>query len=363
MFRLFTAAERGHRKPGLDLIRGIAVAMVMLEHAWPGVFPGAGIVGVVIFFALSGYLITGLLERDLREYGRIRYARFYLHRAFRLMPPLIAVLAVFAVVEGAWNIIGARHEILRTIVVALTYTMNLGFFDRGSAALRHLWTLATEEQFYILWPTLFAFACRRGRIRLVIGSLLLAVLAICALTIVAAGPDAHKVYTLPTSWAAGMVLGCLAKVEEPLITRWMKWCRPGLVGAACLAVLIFLGFATGGKESALTYLVEGPVVAIASVGLIFEYAKWDSLPSRFLRPLLGLGIVSYAAYLWNFLIVSWMGGSRPDFFFGSATILLTITAAVISWYLLEQPAANFRARLEATKFHRSPTVVDEVGRR
>lgn len=359
MLRLFRAADRRHRKPGLDLIRGIAVAMVLLHHAWPDLFPGFGIIGVVVFFALSGYLITGLLERDLQEHGHIRYGRFYLHRAFRLMPALIGVLVVFALVEGIWNVLGARHEILRTVVVAMTYTMNLGFFDRGSDALRHLWTLATEEQFYIVWPALLAFAYRRGRVRAIISVALVLVLAACVLTIVATAPETQKVYTLPTSWAAAMVLGCLAKIEQARITRWVQHCRPGMVGAVCLLALIALGFAPEGKESALTYLVKGPVTAVASIGLIFEYAKWDALPNRSLRPLLGLGVISYAAYLWNYLIVSWMGGARSDFFFGTATILVTVAAAVISWYVLERPAANLRVRLEAVGISRPPIAVGD----
>lgn len=346
MLQLFRATDRRHRRPGLDLIRGIAVGMVLLDHAWPEVFPAAGIVGVVIFFTLSGYLITGLLQRDLREYGRIRYGRFYLHRTFRLVPALVVVLAAFALIEGVWNLLGDRDDVLRTVVVGMTYTMNLGFFDRGSEALRHLWTLATEEQFYIVWPALLAFAHRKRHIRSLLIVALVSVLAVCVLTIAVTAPEVHKVYTLPTSWASAMVLGCLAKIEEPRILGWMRRCRAGLVGGAALALLICLGFVPFGKDAAVTYLIVGPVIAVASVGLIFEYRKWESLPSGVLRPILGLGVISYAAYLWNYLIVSWMGGARPDFIFGMVTILLTVAAAVASWYLVEQPSANLRRLLD-----------------
>ncbi|WP_420179704.1 acyltransferase family protein [Paenarthrobacter sp. TA1.8] len=360
---LFRAPDRKHRKPGLDLIRGIAVGMVLLGHAWPAAFPSAGIVGVVIFFTLSGYLITGLLQKDLRTQGRIRYGRFYLHRAFRLIPALIVVLIAFAIVESVWNVLGSRDEILRTVIVGLTYTMNLGFFDRGSEAMRHLWTLATEEQFYIVWPALLAFAFRKNRVRTILVVSLVGVLALCAATIFLTAPDVHKVYTLPTSWAAAMVIGCWAKIEERRIIEWMSRCRRGLVGAVALAALLVLGFIHDGKDMPLTYLVIGPVIAIASVGLIFEYAKWDELPSRHLKPLLGLGVVSYAAYLWNYLIVNWMGGARPDFAFGAASIVLTVAAAVASWYLVEQPATNLRIWLENRNAFKRPAGAHRLQRK
>ncbi len=91
------------RIEGLDLLRGLAIALVLIRHSQLIHFGGGGIVGVVIFFALSGYLITGLLVKDLTSYGRIRYGRFYLHRATRLLPALFALLAVYALITFIWN--------------------------------------------------------------------------------------------------------------------------------------------------------------------------------------------------------------------------------------------------------------------
>ena len=89
---------RDGRIAGLDLIRGLAIALVLLRHAWPSTFAGGGIVGVVMFFALSGYLITGLLLSDIRRLGRVRYVRFYRNRALRLVPALVLMLGALDVV-------------------------------------------------------------------------------------------------------------------------------------------------------------------------------------------------------------------------------------------------------------------------
>src|SRR5690606_10076554 len=132
----------GPRNPALDLLRGLAVGLVLLRHALPAVFPGAGVVGIVMFLALRGYLLTRLLTADLRVHGRVRFARFYRRRALRLAPPLLVLVIVVAVVMMTLDPLGDRSETLRTVAIALTWTANLPL-DQGSAATFHLWTLAT----------------------------------------------------------------------------------------------------------------------------------------------------------------------------------------------------------------------------
>ena len=156
------------RIAGLDLLRGIAIGLVMLRHAVPELAPGAGVVGVVMFFALSGYLITGLLSGELDRTGRLDLRRFYARRARRLVPALLALVAAVVVVTLLLDPLGDRDQLLKTVVVALTWTGNLPF-GHASDATFHLWTLATEEQFYLLWPALLlllgapAGPARRGR--------------------------------------------------------------------------------------------------------------------------------------------------------------------------------------------------------
>ena len=120
------------RLDGLDVLRGAAVGAVLLGHSWPGIFQGAGIVGVIAFFVLSGYLITNVLVRDIERHRKIRYGRFYAHRAFRLVPALISLLGVYAIVELATDVLGDRSK----GIVGYTVLAGLGLPQRPAPAVR-----------------------------------------------------------------------------------------------------------------------------------------------------------------------------------------------------------------------------------
>ncbi len=250
------SATKG-RIEGLDLLRGIAIALVLIRHAWPEAIGTAGIVGVVSFFALSGYLITGLLVRDIRRDGRVRYGRFYRNRALRLIPPLVLMLAFFAIYTAMVNPLDDRGDIARSIIVGLSYTMNIPF-DHGSPALSHLWTLATEEQFYIAWPLLLALGVRWQKLRWLVAGAALASLAVCATTIFVAAPSIGKVYTLPTSWAIAMIIGAAAKLGEERIERFLTPARRAWAGGIGLAGLLALSVLPEAKGSPATYLILAP---------------------------------------------------------------------------------------------------------
>jgi peptidoglycan/LPS O-acetylase OafA/YrhL len=332
------------RRPGLDLLRGLAVLFVLIRHA--GLSGGGGVVGVVVFFALSGYLITGLLQRDLRARGTVDYRRFYLHRAFRLIPALVAMVCVWASIELVWNPMGDRPNVGRSVLVALTYTANLPGFSHGSESLGHLWTLATEEQFYLLWPLALTIGFRYGRTRLLTAVGCVGMTLLCATSLVAAHGHVERVYGLPTSWMVAMLIGAAAKLGEPQLDRALQGDKGRGVAVASLLALAAISFAPDLKGWWGTYLLLGPTIAACTVGLIFECKRWDRLPAWWLKPLLGLGVISYAAYLWNYPIVKWMGDPATGVVDGLATIPPTIIAAVASWYLVEKPAARLRRRLD-----------------
>jgi hypothetical protein len=115
------------RIAGLDLLRGLAIALVMLRHALPDLAPGAGVVGVVMFFTVSGFLITGVLVDEHARTGRVNLRRFYRHRARRLVPALVALVFVVVLVTVALDPLGDRDDLVKTVVVALTWTGNLPF--------------------------------------------------------------------------------------------------------------------------------------------------------------------------------------------------------------------------------------------
>lgn len=261
------------RLVGLDLLRGVAVALVLLRHALPEAAPGAGVVGVVMFFALSGHLITGVLVADRERGGRIRLARFYRRRATRLLPALVVVLAAVVVVTLVADPLGDRAELPRTVLVALTWTANLPF-DQGSDAIFHLWTLATEEQFYLLWPALLGWAPPPGAAGLSLGVLL--VLAVVplrghALTYLLGGPAiAAATVVLIHAWRRTpplpavllrplVALGTIAYGaylwNYPLSLWFRAWWGTGAVAGIVAAAL------TVALAAATWHWVERPVLA------------------------------------------------------------------------------------------------------
>jgi peptidoglycan/LPS O-acetylase OafA/YrhL len=327
----------------------------MLRHAWPQTFVDAGIVGVVVFFALSGYLITGLLVRDISRFGRIRYGRFYLHRAIRLLPALLALLVAFALVEGLTNLNGDRDSVLRSVIVGITYTRNIPLIDHGSELLQHLWTLATEEQFYLVWPVILVLGARFRRMRLAVALAGAAILGLLVLSLVWAAPDYGTVYPWPTSWAIAMVIGAAAQLGKARIRGLLPAGSPrtAAVAGAALLLLVVLSILPERNAGWSSYLIVGPVVAVATVPLIFFLTQWRSLPTPSLRPLLWLGTVSYAAYLWNNPLVGWLDAAGAAGWTPILSIILTLVFAWLSWILVERPANRLRVRLDATSRERA----------
>ncbi len=345
---LGASAGTGSRLPGLDALRGLAIALVLLNHADPVTFGAAGILGVTLFFTLSGYLITGILVRDIERHGRVRYGRFYRNRALRLFPPLLLALAGYAVVEGLLDHTGERGLVAQTLVAALTYTMNVPGIPHGSESLYHYWTLATEEQFYLVWPLALALAWRRRRLRPAVAVAVLVALAACAATMVAVSPDTARIYALPTSWASALLIGCAGYLGRDALHRRLPTRRP-VRRAVVLGLLLALAAGSLAQDTIhqpWLYLVVVPAAACGSMVLISSASGWHRLPTRLLRPAVLLGTISYAAYLWNGAIVRWLGD--PETLGGALLgVLLTLAAATASWWLVERPAARLRARLDA----------------
>ncbi len=300
------------RVDGLDLLRGIAVGLVVLRHALPDVAPGAGVVGVVMFFALSGYLITGVLER------RPPLRSFYARRARRLVPPLLVLVAGVVIVTLAWDPLGDRGELGWTVLWALTWTGNLPF-GHASDATFHLWTLATEEQFYLLWPAALMLLGRRRA--LVVAGALTTLACVATTWWLAEDPD--LAYALPTSWAVCFVVGAAVRLHgEALAARMPGWAVPAALAA--LAVLSVVPL----RGHALTYLAGGPAIAALTGVLILAWRQWVTVTGP-LRALVALGTVSYAAYLWNYPLSLWLPALPA--------VLLTLVAAALSWRLVESP--------------------------
>jgi peptidoglycan/LPS O-acetylase OafA/YrhL len=340
-----TPRAASRRLPGFDLLRGVAIGLVLLRHSWPTLFAGAGIVGVVMFFTLSGYLITGLLQRELSGTGVVSFRRFALRRAIRLLPALTLMLLVFAVVETAVNPLGDRPIVGQTIVAALLYLRDFPLPFATSPAINTFWTLAVEEQFYLLWPVILVTAIRHGfvgRILVIgVGGLVL----ISSISVGVFATDPATVYILPTTWSSALLIGASAAIYRERLAYSIGWVLRRRALLYITVGVIFAGVALfpGAKNSSWLYIVGGPAIACLTVVLILLLEDWRSLPTRMLEPLRRLGLISYAVYVWNSLVVNWFAplGALS----GVATLAATIMLGTASWFTVERLGGRLKSRL------------------
>ena len=320
------------RIDGIDLLRGIAVGLVLLRHTVPEVLGGAGVVGVVMFFTLSGYLISGLLAHELTSTGRLRLGRFYARRALRLVPALVLLVVGVVAVTLAFDPLDDRGELGRTVLFALTWTGNLPF-GHASDATFHLWTLATEEQFYLVWPAVLALAFARRRVGTALVLTAAACLLACVASLVWLGDDPDLAYSLPTSWAVCFVIGAATRLHADRLSL-PAWAAPAaLAGLAALSVVPLRGHA-------LTYLAGGPAIAALTAVLLVSWRTWTRIDAPALTALVWLGTVSYGAYLWNYPLTLWL---RPHMdLAGPVAAVLTLGLAAVSWYAVERPTQRRR---------------------
>ncbi|MEP7089563.1 MAG: acyltransferase [Nocardioidaceae bacterium] len=326
------------RIQGLDLLRGIAVGLVLLRHALPTPFAGAGVVGVVMFFAVSGYLITGLLLEEHQRTGTVALRRFYRRRAARLVPALLVLVLAVSVVTLLFDPLGDRGTVVEDVLVALTWTGNLPRLTPGGATF-HLWTLATEEQFYLVWPAVLLVAVRRGRPARTFAAVGLVCLAACAATLLWLRADVDLAYALPTVWTGCFVIGAAARVygDRILRDRGLPPCAVPLA-LATLGVLSVVEL----RGHALTYLAGGPVIAVLTCTLLLAWRAWTVVDGPRLSLVVWLGTVSYGAYLWNYPLTLWLRTATGAPLGALITVSLTLVAAQLSHRWVERPFLHRR---------------------
>ncbi len=340
--------------PALDGLRALAVIAVLLYHANLAWIPG-GFLGVEMFFVISGYLITSLLLAEWLQRGRVDLKGFWLRRARRLFPALFLLLLVvvgYTVVFLPAEVSSLRGDALSTagyvnnwyqIFSHKSYFENVG----RPPLLRHMWSLAVEEQFYLFWPLLFGLLMRRLRPRFVLAIVLAGAFASMLLMAVLFHPhtDPSRVYYGTDTRAAGLLLGvALAFLWRPgEIISEANGRMLDAIGLAAFAILVacflflneFQAFLYHGGLS-LTALVTAALVAVA------VHPRARLVPRVLSWPLLRwVGVRSYGIYLWHFPVFML---TRPQLdvpFDGvlllAARFALTLLIAALSYRFVEKP--------------------------
>ena len=359
--------------PALDGLRAIAVVAVLLWHAEVGVVRG-GFLGVESFFVVSGYLITALLWTERKATGRTSLKGFWIRRARRLLPALyLLLLVVLAALVVGWSdlVARARGDALAAAVYVSNWYQALSnqsyFAQTGRPSpFKHLWSLAVEEQFYLLWPLLLLgliLLWRGDRVRIAVTVAALAAASALAMAVTfairhepgAAIPyDPSRLYYGLDTRAGGLLLGCA------LALVWRPWERPERAGATAwrrrplpswtndalglggLAVLL-LCFWRLSDHLPLVYVGGLQLVAVATALVIVGTTGRSSPLARLLgaRPLVVVGQRSYSLYLWHWpvyvvtrpgLDVPWSSGPTLVL-----RLVLSFALAEVSYRFVEVP--------------------------
>jgi len=313
----------------LDGVRGIAILLVLVGHLATGVgpypqeaFAGSGefllladTVGVQVFFALSGYLISRLLLGEVESSGTISLRRFWWRRLRRLYPPILAICAAYLIVMlalpwtrgEAWA--GSSWAGLGDIAMALTYTTNFAWlFVPFSGWLGHTWSLAVEEQFYLVWPiVVLATLTLRRR-----SALTAAIVAGILLTVVARAIVPESVVDRGFRWDA-LLLGALVAVTGWRAPRMLAW-----VGVAAVVALSVV------QLPADNFFYTASAIASAVVVAGAHHLGW--LRSSVL---VHLGHISYSLYLWHVFVMRF---STPWWL----TLTASLAAAELSYRVIER---------------------------
>ncbi len=342
--------EAGRRFDALDGVRAFAVLFVFGFHVAMPRFRG-GFLGVDIFFALSGYLITMLLLREFRATGRVWLGGFYMRRLLRLMPAVVALVLVAVPVAKLANIGSPLHDGLAT----LTYLMDVfgvRSLDHGGV-LAHTWSLAVEEQFYLVWPALLLVGLRR-RIRLellVAGITALGFAIALVLTDRLGMPATYRTPFphIPVLGAGVLLAVALDNADHHYVRRITGALRRSAVGWLAALVLLVALFTIQGDRLWLYwggFLLFGVIATILIGHLVL--APGSSAARAFsVFPAVWLGRRSYAFYLWHYPVLSVLGLSlASSWALALVGMPLTLLLTATSWTFVEQPFLRRKARFE-----------------
>jgi peptidoglycan/LPS O-acetylase OafA/YrhL len=358
------AGTRG-RVPSLDGLRAISILLVLVGHlAGTRYFPfktesyplDFGNLGVRVFFVISGFLITGLLLKEMERDGRVSLPHFYFRRTLRIFPAALVLIGALVVADA----LGWVQLLPGDVLHALTYTTN--YHPIRSWEVSHTWSLGVEEQFYLLWPAALLLLGRRWS--MVAAAAFLVVSPLARVVFLTFPDDSLPRMAVGYSFetvADAIAVGCLlAGLRDRLWER--RWYRalvetPRFAFLAAGALLVacmmrgghlFLSDSSARIVTAMYYLGGVSVLNLVVAVMIDRYTRYpDSRFGRVLNaaPLVALGVMSYSVYLWQ---MPFLNAHRQDSLVTSfpVNLLFAFGCAWLAYRLVECPSLRLRVRLE-----------------
>jgi peptidoglycan/LPS O-acetylase OafA/YrhL len=347
------AVARGGIRPEIQALRALAVSLVVAWHLWPDAVPG-GFVGVDVFFAISGFLITSLLVREVEATGRVSLRDFWARRARRILPAALTVVAACAGATALLVPVTDWQQFFGDFRASALYVQNwhlasaaVDYFHAGDAPspVQHFWSLAVEEQFYLVWPVVVLACVTATRRRWVLGVVLGAItLASLVYSVAHTGADPAGAYFATTTrgWelGAGALLALLPQRERsPAVARAaLSW--------AGLAAILVAAFAYSTATAFPGIAAALPVLgAVAVIRAGAPAGRLSPTPLLAARPLQTLGDLSYAVYLWHWpliVLAPYALGRDLDTPTRLGIIVLTLLLSLLSKTLLEDPVRHSR---------------------
>ena len=360
-----------HRVKQLTGLRAVAVTMVVVghaEHVLPGGYTGwlaplrliaDGRLGVLIFFVLSGFLITNVLRAEFTRTGGIALTSFYVRRALRIWPACYVYLVIVGILAVAGWLDVDRRQWLYAALHLWNYSAWFGLagdnalHPDGAWYLGHFWSLALEEQFYWFWPLLFVYGTRHRGTRW-LAALILAVPLVRALTYFVAPALRGQLAMMLHTGVDPILIGCYAALNRERLEAWISSWRgeTRIVTAIVLIVLFGMPLAEhrlGGFWNA-TYgvTIEAALIAIVIVVLNFRSEFWCA---RWLRaaPVVFVGTISFSLYLWQ---QPFANPGLPVAHAFPLGIVWALLAATASYFLVEKPFLRLKDRYTAREARR-----------
>jgi len=357
----------GHR-PALDGLRGIAILLVYFYHLGGLLFGSRsafvtnGFLGVDVFFVLSGFLITTLLLEEWNREGEISLRNFYWRRFCRLIPALAFFLLTVVIVSTFTLSQDDASGVRRSALHALFYSTNwITAYRFGLVAepLGHMWSLAMEEQFYLLWPTLLVFLLRRKASRRIIaGITVTAIVIICLhrMALTASDVWVHRIYSGPDTRADSLLVGCL--VSMVLVWGIMPATRIFRITLSILVIVAVLVIGTYLSDfiSGWSLASHGFTSFALAVGAVILYLMHSQPRILTLalepRALVWLGRRSYGVYLWHVpALLVLRAAPGPAWVRALIATMLLVGIAALSFHFIEQPFLKLKEQ-----FSKLPTL-------